>query len=135
MRNASWRFAAIVLGILPFAGCLWAPRSQVTTLEAQNQRLAEEQKAQLAEISNLRAHSREIEDQLLHTEKELSIVEEQSAIDRHRLAAYSKEREYLHQQFADMSRGAAPVANATQTAVPQATASRNSAAGWAGKTR
>lgn len=53
--------------VLAFAGCGWVPRGQFTTVETQNRVLSEQNRAQQAEIANLREHQRRLEDQLIRT--------------------------------------------------------------------
>lgn len=75
-------------------GCGWSPMRS-DTLEAQNRRLGEQSKAQLAEIENLRVHARTVEDQLLQAEQDLAVFSEQYGVDRQQLANLRRERERL----------------------------------------
>jgi chemotaxis protein MotB len=52
-------------------GCQGSP-TKVATLESQNRSLAEQSRAQLAEIENLKIHARHVEDQLIEAEQELA---------------------------------------------------------------
>lgn len=54
------------------AGCGWVPQSKFSSLESQSRILSEQNKAQLAEIANLKVHTRNIEDQLLRAEQDLA---------------------------------------------------------------
>jgi flagellar motor protein MotB len=47
------------------------PKSQLVNYETTNRVLSEQNRAQLVEIENLKAHSRQTEDQLIRTEQEL----------------------------------------------------------------
>jgi len=91
------RASAASLVLLVLTGCGWAPYSRVGTLEAENRRLGEESRAQLAEIQNLRQHSRKIEDQLLQAEEDLAVFSERYGIDRQKLANLRRERENLRE--------------------------------------
>lgn len=53
-------------------GCGLAPKSQLAAIQSQNKALAEKSKAQVAEIENLKVHSRNIENQLIRAEEELA---------------------------------------------------------------
>jgi chemotaxis protein MotB len=61
---------AITLGA---CGC--ASQGKVAALESQNRTLAEQTKAQLAEIENLKVHSRSVEDRLIRAEEDLARAE------------------------------------------------------------
>ena len=80
------------------SGCL-VPQSELTTAQSQNRILAEQSRAQLAEIDNLKAHGRDVENQLIRTEQEMAALEEQVDLDRKRLANYKQETTQLHDQF------------------------------------
>jgi hypothetical protein len=56
---------------LAFWGCQASP-SKVATLESQNRALTEQNRAQLAEIENLKIHARGVQDRLLAAEAELA---------------------------------------------------------------
>jgi chemotaxis protein MotB len=60
--------------LLLLAGCQWVPRSRLMAAESQNRVLLEQRKAQLAEIENLRQHSRTLETQLAEAEEELALL-------------------------------------------------------------
>jgi flagellar motor protein MotB len=56
--------------LVPTAGC-FVSKSQYVTSETTNRVLSEQNRAQLVEIKNLEAHSRQTEDQLIRAEQEL----------------------------------------------------------------
>jgi chemotaxis protein MotB len=56
-------------------GCV-ASKSQVTALQSQNRTLNEQARAQLAEIENLKIHSRNVEDRLIRAEEDLARAEQ-----------------------------------------------------------
>ena len=64
---ASWRPACS----RRLAGC-YVPKSELVNYETTNRVLAEQNRAQLVEIENLKAHSRQTEDQLIRAEQELA---------------------------------------------------------------
>jgi chemotaxis protein MotB len=86
--------AAVVLT----TGCQLVPKSQVTECEHKSRALAEQSKAQLAEIANLKAHAKTVENQLMQAEQELALVEERTGLDRKRLSNYERERRQLRGQ-------------------------------------
>jgi chemotaxis protein MotB len=75
------------IALLACAGCLYVPRSQLSAVELRTNALAEQSKAQLAEIASLKAHARKLEDKLIHAEDELAAFEQRTGIDRRRLLA------------------------------------------------
>ena len=88
-----------------FSGCLCAPKSQLTACQSQHRVLTEQCRAQLAEIENLKIHSRNIEDKLIRAEEELALMEEQVGLDRKQLVNYQRERAELHAQFKGLING------------------------------
>ncbi len=72
MKVAGWGLLVIVSAMLaPLTGC-YVPKSQLVTYETTNRVLSEQSRAQLVEIENLKAHSRQTEDQLIRAEQELA---------------------------------------------------------------
>lgn len=72
---------AVALFLLS-GGCQYMPRPQSSTCELQNRALTEQSKAQLAEIANLKAHSRKLEDQLIAAEEDLAALEQNPSAPR-----------------------------------------------------
>lgn len=98
-----------VIGLLvlaPAAGCGFVPKTQYNSVETQSRILNEQNKAQLAEIANLKAHTRKLEDQLLAAESELSSLERRSDSDKKRLANYQTERDQVRRDVDGLVRGA-----------------------------
>jgi chemotaxis protein MotB len=93
------------------SGCLFVPKSQLTSLESQNKALVEKDQAQVARIENLETHSRNVEDQLMRAEENLALLDDQLGLDRSRLAGYQTERDQLHAQFLGMIRGRSALAS------------------------
>lgn len=82
-RSAVQALAAIALAT---SGCKMATPSQYAAAQSQNRTLTEQSRAQLAEIENLKVHSRSVEDRLINAEQELARVEQR---DGKRLAGGS----------------------------------------------
>jgi len=80
------------------SGCV-VPRARYHEALSQVRTLREQNRAQLTEIENLRAHSRNIENQLMRTEQELALLEEQLGIDREQLANYQREHAELQERL------------------------------------
>jgi chemotaxis protein MotB len=95
--------SAASLLLLP--GCLVVPKTELNSAEVQNRVLAEQSKAQLAEIENLKVHSRELEDRVIRSEKQLALMRERSGLDRKRLETYQSERDGLYDQFRSLAFG------------------------------
>lgn len=88
-------FAAPALLLLA-SGCSgFVPKAQYTAAENQNRALAEQTRAQLAEIANLKAHARQVEDQLAMAEEELALLDEQMNADGRRWSSLERERSDL----------------------------------------
>ncbi len=80
------------------SGCM-VPRARLYESLAQVRTLREQHRAQVAEIENLRTHSRNIENQLMRTEQELALLEEQLGLDREQLANYQREHSELQDRL------------------------------------
>lgn len=86
------------------SGC-FVPKADLTTSETQNRVLVEQNRAQLVEIENLKAHSHHVEDRLSRTEQEMALLQQRSQQNQQRLAGYQKDAEGLHEQFRTMANG------------------------------
>jgi chemotaxis protein MotB len=107
------------LGLWPlFSGCLFVPRTQFLDLQTQNRALAEQNRAQLAEIENLRVHSRNIEDKIGRSEEGLAVLEERLGLDKTELGNYQRERAILHDQVQDL------MGDGLQSRLPRKTTNR-----------
>jgi chemotaxis protein MotB len=91
--------AAMVL-----SGCM-VPQSELNSALTQNRALTEQSQAQLAEIENLKVHSRALEDRVIRSEKQLALQQERAGLDHKQLEGYERERDGLYQQFKDLSYG------------------------------
>ena len=97
--------ASLFSGILALSsGCLFGPAARVAELETQNRALSEQNKAQLAEVENLKVHSNNIENQLIRAEEELALLDQRAELDRQQLANYKKEHEELYGHVQGMAR-------------------------------
>jgi outer membrane protein OmpA-like peptidoglycan-associated protein len=111
MRRSTNRGPAAALLRVSFlfagcCGCGFVPKTQFNACETQSRILSEQNKAQLAEIANLKAHSHKLEDQLLEAEKELTSLERRAAADQKRLANFQVERDRVQEEIKGLVRGA-----------------------------
>jgi chemotaxis protein MotB len=97
----------LLVGLIGAAlcGCQMVPASQLKTAEAQNRSLSEQTHAQLAELDNLKAHNRQIEDKLIRAEEQLALADQKRGADNKKLANYQRERDQLRDQFTGFSHG------------------------------
>jgi chemotaxis protein MotB len=86
-------------------GCMFAPRTELNALQVQNRVLAEQNKAQLAELDNLKAHSQDLENRVIRSEKQAANLQERASLDKRQLEGYERERDGLYDQFKDMAFG------------------------------
>ena len=96
---------AIVSLCVAATGCQFAPRNQLNACEARSRSLSEQSQAQLAELGNLKAHARKLEDQLLNAEQELAMVDQRNGLERKKLKNYEQEREALRGEIDDLVKG------------------------------
>ena len=89
--------------VLP--GCLFVPKTDLNAAQVQVRALSEQSQAQLAELENLNAHNRTLEDRIIHSEKQLALLQERANLDRQQLADYRQERDGLYDQFKGMAFG------------------------------
>lgn len=73
---------------------------QLGTLQTQNRSLLEQNRAQLAEMENLKAHSRRLEDKLIDAERRLAATE-QVDNDRRQVAASRRDAASVFDRTAD----------------------------------
>jgi chemotaxis protein MotB len=86
-------------------GCLVAPRTALNAANAQNRALSDQNRAQLAEIENLRVHSRTLEDRVIRSEEQLVLLQERAGLDKKQLDGYQRERQELYDQFKGLAFG------------------------------
>src|SRR5689334_23159040 len=91
------RLTLALCGLLAASGCAaFVPRSELASAQAQCRRLNEEVRAQQGEVARLNTHRREIEDNLIRSERELAALDKQNKANEARLANYEREREQLY---------------------------------------
>jgi chemotaxis protein MotB len=90
---------ALLLAAAPVcSGCLVA-KSELTASETEKRVLSEQNRAQAAELSNLKTHAHDTEDQLIRAERELAALQERSERDRGRLATDGSVRPGMSRQL------------------------------------
>src|SRR4029079_4663452 len=97
MFRPTWSLAisAAFAAAISSAGCSFVPKGKLEAAQSQNRTLTEQSHAQLAEIENLKVHTRSVEDQLIKAEQELARAEGDRGKDRQRLANLRRERDQL----------------------------------------
>ncbi len=75
--HPAWKLVCVTL--LAASGC---HGTQIATLQSQNRMLTEQSRAQLAEIENLKIHTRHVEDQLIQSEQEFARLDQQGGRQR-----------------------------------------------------
>jgi len=97
---------AVWLGVplLGALGCV-VPQAQYDRAVCQSRELAERNRAQLAELENLRVHARHIENQLMRTEQELALLGERAELERQQLAAYQRAHDEMVEQVRGLDAG------------------------------
>jgi len=98
------------LSLAVFCGCgTLFPNPQFDALKTQNRALGEQNRAQLAEIENLKVHSRNTVEKLNRAEEDLAVLEDEIEANRKQLANYEQERSRLREQFRGVVRSNAHV--------------------------
>jgi hypothetical protein len=77
--------------------CGCSSTGQIGTLQTQNRSLLEQNRAQLAEMENLKAHARRLEDKLIDAERQQG----EGQIDRSRVAASERDSASVFDRSAD----------------------------------
>ena len=97
----------LVLGVAAAAmsGCTLVPTTEFNACQAENRNLADQNRAQLAEIENLKVHSRDVEDRVIRSERQLARLDERAGLDQKQLETYQRERDGLYEQFKGMAFG------------------------------
>jgi chemotaxis protein MotB len=97
----------LVLGVAVAAipGCTLVPTTEFNACQAENRNLSDQNRAQLAEIENLKVHSRDLEDRVIRSERQLAQVQERGTLDQKQLETYQRERDGLYEQFKGMAFG------------------------------
>ncbi|MEN6557183.1 MAG: OmpA family protein [Thermoguttaceae bacterium] len=98
-------FWSVLAGMsVALSGCM-VPQSELNLAEAQNRALAEQNRAQLAEIDNLKTHARTLENRVIRSEDQLAKLQDRVKIDRRQLDGYQRERDELYDQFQGLAFG------------------------------
>ncbi len=87
--------------VLALCGCQTVSKSQFSACQSQNRTLTEQTRAQLAEIENLKIHTRHVEDQLIRAEEDLARAEQKGG--RSKLARDGILPESLSGRLADLA--------------------------------
>lgn len=106
---AAWAVGVVLLG----AGCMVVPKAQLDACQAQDRVLREQNRAQLAEIENLKVHSHKTEEQLANAEQRLVTTEEQLSLNQKQLSNFQRERDQLHDQVRNLANGRLPLSPET----------------------
>jgi chemotaxis protein MotB len=113
MRIARLLALLLVPGLLgAVLGC--APITQLNDAKGQNSALMSQSRAQLTEIENLRAHSRRLEQQLIQTEQQMAVLDEEAANERSLRAVFERERALVDQQLGGLAHARPPVSPAVR---------------------
>jgi chemotaxis protein MotB len=72
------------------AGCM-VPKNKLTAAESLNQMLAEQNRAQIAQIEGMSTHAHTLEDKLIRAEEQIATIDKQWREDRQRLVAFEEE--------------------------------------------
>jgi chemotaxis protein MotB len=86
-------------------GCSLFSMTELNSAQVQNRSLAEQSKAQLAEIENLKAHNRDLEARVIRSEKQAANLQDRVSLDQKQMEGYERERNELYGQFKEMAFG------------------------------
>jgi chemotaxis protein MotB len=86
------------------SGCM-VPAADFNAAQTQNRALTEQNRALLAEAENRNAHTRDLEDRLIRSEKQLASLQDRADLDQKQLDGYQHEREELYAQFKEVAHG------------------------------
>ena len=103
MKAISWLLIGGFAAMLP--GCLFVPKTELNSVSAQNRALAEQNRAQLAEIENLKTHGRTLENRVIRSEEQLAKLQERARLDGKELEDFQRERDGLYRQFKGLAFG------------------------------
>lgn len=106
MRACFGALVAAGLFLVLSSGC---SQSQLAATQSQNRVLSEQNRAQLAELENLKIHTRTTEDQLRAAEQKMGALEDQLGLGRQQLSNFQEERHRLHEQVKGLVQARGPV--------------------------
>lgn len=100
----------LAAAILPLAcGCGVVTKAQFEAAQSQSRVLSEQNRSQLAELENLKTHTRQTEEQLKAAEEKMASLDDQLGLDRRQLGNYQRERQELHEQVKGLAQARGPV--------------------------
>jgi chemotaxis protein MotB len=102
-RSGQAAALAVLLGALCTSGCAFVSKSRFDAAQNQNRTLSEQNRAQLAEIENLKNHSHQIEDRLMQAEGDLAQLDQKYGVSLKKLANLGDERELLRDDLANLA--------------------------------
>ncbi|MGW8257223.1 MAG: hypothetical protein ACWGMZ_07050 [Thermoguttaceae bacterium] len=117
---AAIRFCLAVLicaSIALFSGCVFTSKTKLNKAQTENRILSQQNRAQLAEIENLKVHGRDLENKLISSDDEIAALKRKSDLDRRQLADYERENAKLFEQFKVLARNRAD--ETLQSSVPR----------------
>ncbi len=103
--KATFRLLLCLASAVALPGCLFVPKTELNAAQATNRALSEQSRAQLAEIDNLKTHSRSLEDRVIHAEEQAALLQQRASLDEKQLAGYQSERDGLYEQFQGLAAG------------------------------
>lgn len=103
-------------------GCGLVTKAQFDAAQSQNRVLSEQNRSQMAELENLKTHSREAEDRLKTAEEKLAAMADQRELERRQLANYERERRQLHEQVKGLAQARGPLPPETNRRLAELTA-------------
>jgi chemotaxis protein MotB len=104
MKSPFWPLLwAAIATALP--GCLLVPKTDLNASQTQNRALGEQNRAQMAEIENLKAHSRTLEERLIRSEQQLAVSQQRTQLDDQQLENFQRERDGLYEHFKSLAAG------------------------------
>ncbi len=104
MKAAIWPLLCAAMAVAS-SGCLLVPKTELNAAQVQSRALAEQNRAQLAEIDNLKTHSRALEDRVIRSEEQLALLQERAGLDHKQLTSYERERDGLYEHFKSLAAG------------------------------
>ncbi|MEN6407277.1 MAG: OmpA family protein [Thermoguttaceae bacterium] len=103
--KAFWSLlVGLPIALLTLSGCM-ATQTELNVAEAQNRALAEQNRAQLAEIDNLKAHARTLENRVIRSEDQVAKLQDRIKLDHQQMDGYQRERDQLYDQFQGLAFG------------------------------
>jgi len=108
MTSSRFCLCLVLAAVCAAPGCA-VSRRKYNEAQAQNRVLSEQNRAQLAEIENLRTHCRHVEDRLIRAEEDLALIEEQAGLSGEELAAFRRERAGLRDELTGLANRRRPL--------------------------